>query len=365
MKTNLHFNRRDFLKLAAAGAGAMALGPFHPGHAQLLDFRPDQKLARVCASGEGAWFDLKARPYWEAQNVGTIYRDDVVEWVREVVTSHIDYNRINQRWVETPRGYIYSPYVQPVYNRPNQALLEFPRETNEAGMWVEQTVPVVDIKLEQAPSSPWLQNLLKPRIYYSQVFWVDQIKKDDNGQTWYRLREKYWDPSGNYVIYGDILWGMAEAFRPVLPDELTPIHPDAADKKIVVSLLYQTLSCMEGNQEVYFCRVSTGYKDSTPVGDFPSWQKNISTHMSGGVTGAGFDTAGIGWTVLFSSDGAAVHSTFWHNDFGLARTHGCVNCTPEDAKWVFRWTLPSVGYSPGGLITQGMNASTHVVIMGA
>ena len=150
----------------------------------------------MCASGEGAWFDLKAKPYWDSQNVGTIYRDDVVEWLREVVTSHTDYNRINQRWVETPNGYIYSPYVQPVYNRPNQTMLDFPQETKEAGMWVEQTVPVVDVKLEQAPSSPWLQNLLKPRIYYSQVFWVDQIKKDDSGHIWYRLREKYWDPSG-------------------------------------------------------------------------------------------------------------------------------------------------------------------------
>ena len=101
------------------------------------------------------------------------------------------------------------------------------------------------------------------------------------------------------------------------------------------------------------------------MGEFPIWQKNISTHMAGGVSGAGFDTAGIGWTNLFSSDGAAVHSTFWHNDFGLARTHGCVNCTPEDAKWVFRWTIPAVEFTPGGLITQGMNSSTHVVIMGA
>ena len=116
--------------------------PFRTGAAQALDFTPDQKLARVCASGEGAWFDLKAKPYWEAQNVGTIYRDDVVEWLKEVVTSHTDYNRINQRWVETPKGYIYAPYVQPVYNRPNQALLEFPPETKEAGMWVEQTIPV-------------------------------------------------------------------------------------------------------------------------------------------------------------------------------------------------------------------------------
>jgi lipoprotein-anchoring transpeptidase ErfK/SrfK len=88
----------------------------------------------------------------------------------------------------------------------------------------------------------------------------------------------------------------------------------------------------------------------------------ISTHMSGGTTGAGYDTPGIGWTVLFSSDGAAIHSTFWHNDFGLARTHGCVNAMPEDARWIFRWTVPDVPYNPGDVTIQGMNSSTKIVI---
>jgi hypothetical protein len=37
-----------------------------------------------------------------------------------------------------------------------------------------------------------------------------------------------------------------------------------------------------------------------------------------------------------------MHGTYWHNDFGKERSHGCVNMTPQAAKWVFRWTLPSV-----------------------
>ncbi len=38
--------------------------------------------------------------------------------------------------------------------------------------------------------------------------------------------------------------------------------------------------------------------------------------------------------------GAAIHGAFWHNDFGVQRSHGCVNVSPEDAKWIYRWTTP-------------------------
>jgi hypothetical protein len=80
--------------------------------------------------------------------------------------------------------------------------------------------------------------------------------------------------------------------------------------------------------------------------------------MSGNTTGAGWDTPGIAWTTFFDPGGAAIHSTFWHNDFGTPRSHGCVNARPEDSKWVFRWGLPTISLSqdnieisgPGGTI---------------
>jgi hypothetical protein len=291
----------------------------------------------------------------DSPRAGWAYRDSVVPWLREMVASRLDRNRINQRWIETPQGYLYAPYVQPVKNLPNPPVESFPSYSSEQGMWVEVTVPYVDFSVDAKPVSPWLGGVNKPRLYYSQVMWVDKIRRDEAGKIWYRLREKYGS-------YGDVFWAAADAFRPISPDDIAPIHAAVGDKQVVVSLAYQTLTCFEGKEEVYFCRVSTGYGGATPKGVIPSWRKIISTHMSGGTTGAGFDTPGIGWTVLFSSDGAAIHSTFWHNDFGVARTHGCVNAMPEDARWIFRWTAPSVSYNPGEVTISGMNLSTKVTI---
>ena len=170
-----------------------------------------------------------------------------------------------------------------------------------------------------------------------------------------------------------MLWVAAEAFRPIQKEELEPIHPLAEQKRIVVDVTYQTLSCYEGSQEVYFCRVSSGAKFdmfgtpvdewATPVGQHLISRKYISLQMSGGTTGAGYDLPGIGWTVIFATGGVAIHSTFWHNNYGDAMSHGCVNVAPEDAKWIFRWSAPTVPYDPGMVdITQSRQASTPVKV---
>jgi hypothetical protein len=43
-------------------------------------------------------------------------------------------------------------------------------------------------------------------------------------------------------------------------------------------------------------------------------------------------------------------------------SRGCVNARPEDAKWVFRWTLPSVPLDPGD-ITVSLTGSTKVQVI--
>ena len=348
--------RRAFLKASAFGFAATVVQPHFQGLKSLPEYPAGNKLGRVCAGGDGARFDLKARPSMDAPGVATVYRDDIIVWLREVVASSLDPYRINQTWIETPKGYIYAPYVQPVENHPNVPLENFPPYSNEPGMWAEVSVPYVPFTVDGGnPASPWLKGEYHPKLYYSQIMWIDKIVKDENGQVLYRAGEKYGG-------YGDFFWAAGEAFKPITPEDLQTIHPGVADKHVVVNLTYQTLSCFEGDNEVYFCRVSTGYGDATPVGTIPVWRKMVSTHMSGGTTGAGYDTPGIGWTALFSKDGAAIHSTFWHNDFGVARTHGCVNATPEDAKWIWRWIEPAVSYNPGDITVNGMNASTRVIL---
>jgi lipoprotein-anchoring transpeptidase ErfK/SrfK len=35
-----------------------------------------------------------------------------------------------------------------------------------------------------------------------------------------------------------------------------------------------------------------------------------------------------------------LHTSYWHDFFGLQNSHGCVNLAPKDALWLFQWTSP-------------------------
>lgn len=369
-------SRRDFLKLTGVGLGALAFNPFKPEGLPLAlpQFPAGERLGRVFGKT-----DIHSEPSFNAPSVKVLYEDEIVVWQQEVITrGALDQNIINQRWARTPDGYIYAPYVQPVKNLPNTPLTAIPN--GQAGFWAEVTVPYADMRLEGAPASPHIKALVEGnfpvRLYYSQVVWIDQIAQD-GGVIFYRFSENGGRPVGmTGGSYGDLLWGEASAFRPLTPEDVAPISPDVdpTSKKIVVDRTenYQTLSCYEGSEEVYFCRVSTGqYRDVygnpvteylTPLGEHTTWRKSISIHMSGGTTGTGYDTPAVSWSTLFSGDGYAIHAAFWHNNFGVPRSHGCVNCLPEDAKWIFRWATPQNSLTQGDIVSEGLTNGTHVIV---
>ncbi|MBE0410649.1 MAG: L,D-transpeptidase, partial [Anaerolineales bacterium] len=356
-------SRRDFFKVGLLSLGGLAL---LPGKRWLsaLDFPRAERLGRVNVGK----VELKSRPDIDSNTVKELYEDAVVVRVRELTGRHP--YRINQRWVETPDGYIWSPYLQPVENTPNQPVNSLPETSIGNGMWVEVSVPYVNLMLANPPArAPWLQVKLDfgltPRLYFSQISWVDQTRVDDAGQVWYRINEPYGS-------YGDIFWARAEALRPLTREEMAPINPEVEDKRVVVNVSNQTLSCFEGSREVYFARISTGalYNAAgervdvweTPIGRFPIWRKLVALHMSGGTTGGGWDLPAVGWVSLFVGSGVAVHSTFWHNNFGVPMSNGCVNASPEDSRWVFRWTQPVVEYDPGDR-TVSMPGGTQVEVI--
>ena len=187
--------RRDFLKLSALSAGSLAIRRF--AILALPEFPQADKLGRVTVGK----LDVFIRPDANSQTVGALYQDAIVPWIREYVGAMP--GRINQRWIETPDGYVWGGYVQPVYNRPNIPVATLPQTAQGQGMWVEVTVPYADLILDNPPArAPWLKYHasinLPARFYYSQVVWADQIRTDENGQVWYRLNEKY----GSGDIFG-------------------------------------------------------------------------------------------------------------------------------------------------------------------
>ena len=54
-----------------------------------------------------------------------------------------------------------------------------------------------------------------------------------------------------------------------------------------------------------------------------------------------FELRDVPWIQYFSA-GFALHGAYWHDVFGIPRSHGCVNLAPIDARVVFMWTDPPV-----------------------
>ncbi len=360
--------RRNFIKLLGLGVTSLGIKPNFNINSQ-TKFPDYDRLGRVCIIG---MIDIKSAPSVESDTIGVLYEDAVIPWFRDVVAKQPNLNVYNQRWVETQDGFVYAANIQPVKNLPNEPINTLLPNSIGEGMWAEVTVPYADVTLVNGPSSnSWvharIDQGLPLRVYYGQVYYIDQIKTDKSGGVYYRVNPNY---------YGgvDLFWVQAEAMHPIPADELNPINPEIENKKIIIDVSRQTISCLEDDTEVYYCRVSTGAKYdmygnpvekwSTPVGSYVISRKFISLQMSGGTTGAPYDLPGIGWVSIFATGGVAIHATVWHNDFGTPKSHGCVNTLPDDAKWIFRWSLPQAPYDPGMVdISISRDKSTSVKVI--
>ncbi|MCL4257193.1 MAG: L,D-transpeptidase [Anaerolineales bacterium] len=370
MSKHSPLSRRDFLKLGGLGLGAAALAPFsadpglkvNPRYLLQEPFPQAERLGRVVEELDRFVY-VRAAPNREAAEVGQLMGDSVVPWIREVVGSASGLR--NQRWIETPQGYVWAPFLQPVKDIANTPLTTLPDYGSGPGMWAEVTQPYVNVQLANA-NAPFghrirflVQSNWPIRLYYGQVMWVDDIRTSDAGEVEYHVYDLYGS-------LGDHFWAPAHAFKPIKPEDITPISPEVENKELVINIARQTMSCYEDGREVYFCRVSTGRDGEdgvgyTPVSDYLRvYMKYISTTMTGGTSGAGYDLSGIGWCTFIATGGIAVHTCYWHNNYGERTSAGCINATQEDAKFIFRWTAPQVEYYPGK-IDQVAGTSVRVV----
>jgi lipoprotein-anchoring transpeptidase ErfK/SrfK len=64
-----------------------------------------------------------------------------------------------------------------------------------------------------------------------------------------------------------------------------------------------------------------------------------------------YELRDVPWIQYFAA-GYAIHGAYWHDVFGIPRSHGCINLSPVDARLVFMWTEPAL---PEGW--HGMNVS--------
>ncbi len=126
-------------------------------------------------------------------------------------------------------------------------------------------------------------------------------------------------------------------------------------KRIEVSLARQEATAYEYDQVVFHTKISSGLPDNrkpepgyiptqTPVGEYRVQSKMPSKHMGDGRVTAdiyAYELPGVPWTSFFVPEtGVAFHGTYWHTNYGMMMSHGCINMKPEEARWVFRWCTP-------------------------
>ncbi len=141
----------------------------------------------------------------------------------------------------------------------------------------------------------------------------------------------------NLIYVGQTLTlphGQAEASLPTTPP---PGHGTEGEKWIDVNLTTQTLTAYEGQRAVYTALVSSGTSYyPTVVGTFQIYAKYRTTRMTGGSGASYYDLPNVPYTMYFHR-GYALHGAYWHNNFGIPMSHGCVNLHPSNAEWLFNW----------------------------
>lgn len=113
---------------------------------------------------------------------------------------------------------------------------------------------------------------------------------------------------------------------------------DSAEKWVNVNLYEQVLTAYEGDKLVFATLISSGLPDfQTNQGTFKVWSRQTSTPMSGAMGQPDFYSLPAVPYVMFFDNDISLHGTYWHDGFGFKHSHGCVNMSIADAKWVFKW----------------------------
>jgi hypothetical protein len=331
--------RREFLKLSGSALALTAL-PSLPLPPDDLAARPESRFGRVTTWR--AW--VHSEPHPEAPRIDSRNYDDIVNILDEVEgVGHYSHNPI---WYKNVGGYIYSSWVQPVEYRYNRPI----KKVEPPGMLAWVTVPYADVRSQ--PDRNLRRNY---RLYYDAIFRVIDVQTDDVGDIWYGVRDG--------LTWGGVNWARGEHLRIIPPEELAPLSPRIVQKRILIELSKQWLTCFEGEDAVFNTRLSSGLPGMvTPQGTHRVLQKVHTTRMTGGVGRNYYDLPGIGFVTYFTPKGVAIHGTYWHNDYGRQRSHGCVNVPTAASQWIYRWCRPDVPYEEQRIFARADNATVIDVV---
>jgi lipoprotein-anchoring transpeptidase ErfK/SrfK len=330
------FTRRTLFRLAGLAAPTFFLRTPSPSFAagEPVASKTRRPFARAITAG----VPVREQPAVNSRLVRNLKWDEVVA-VSGQAASDASPSSYNKIWYRTTDGWVHSRFMQPVENLPQPVAPTVPAE----GLWAETAVASMYVRVKADPQAG-----VAFHVPFGTNFQVLQVVEGADARPWYRISDGR----------SDRLYVQAESLRRLGVEDFAPISPAVPleRKRIDVDLRRQEVIAYEDEREVFRARCATGAQFkmedgsivdmSTTRGDHWIYQKTPSRRMTGGTRGQAdfYDLPGIPWVAYFTASRIAFHGAYWHNDFGARRSHGCVNLLPEDAQWVYRWTLPRAPY---------------------
>lgn len=153
---------------------------------------------------------------------------------------------------------------------------------------------------------------------------------------------EYYDPLARVGIF-DNKQVIVPNDQPQVLGETTEISN--SNKYIDVDLTAQKVYTYENGQRIKEYTISSGKWGRTPTGVFKIWIKIKSQKMEGGskLTNDYYYLPNVPYIMFFYNNdypkkvGFSLHGTYWHNNFGVPMSHGCINMRTADAAEVFHW----------------------------
>jgi lipoprotein-anchoring transpeptidase ErfK/SrfK len=148
------------------------------------------------------------------------------------------------------------------------------------------------------------------------------------------------EEAGGFVRVADGQWIDRKSLRVVR----TRPRPDVAGahaKWIDLDRDEQVMIAYDGDQPVFVTLFSSGRrKKDTPPAIYRIRSKSSLTKMSAEERESShYEVSEVPWATRFRS-GLYFHAAYWHDRFGHVNSHGCVNLSALDAKWIYDWTEP-------------------------
>ncbi|MDQ3412383.1 MAG: L,D-transpeptidase [Chloroflexota bacterium] len=141
-------------------------------------------------------------------------------------------------------------------------------------------------------------------------------------------------PQGNIPAYDENLF-----VPPIVAPSLVLAPPaPTMGRAVVVSLSQQALWAYADGEVVRSTFVSTGTeKFRTPTGRYPVIRKIEIEDMQGVIGDESYFVPDVPHVLYFTDRGHALHGTYWHSNFGVPMSHGCINLPLDVAACMYEW----------------------------